>query len=154
MHSISIRHYFFKKIMMIMIMSTSIPMSTRHGFRKQLVAHSASTFIMMRSSVWQPQSASALSGTTPSKSSKSAMNSLITLTFMKVRPDVACGEDRIFAMVFYVDNMMNANLDAVAPSCLSLMIDVYHSLVIIAQVWTTVELNSHTKITTSIDKMT
>ena len=137
---------------MIMTMSTSIPMSTRHGFPKQLVAPSAWTYIMMRSSAWLPLYANTLNGITLLRSSRLAIHSLTTLSHTKVKLDVACGVERIFAMGFSVENIMNVNLVAVAPSCLSLTIDAYQSLATTAQGWTVLELNSHTKIPTSTDK--
>ena len=72
---------------------------------------------------------------------------------MKVKLVVACGVDRIFVMGFSAENTMSVNLVAVAPLCLSLTIGAYQSLAITAQGWTILELNSHTEITTSTDRM-
>ena len=142
----------YKKIMMNMTMSISIPMSTRHGFPKQLVAPSAWTYIMMRSSVWLPLYANTLNGTIPLKSSRLATNNLTTLSLMKVKLVVACGVDRIFAMAFSAESTMNVNLVAVARLCLLLTIDASQYLATTAQGWTILELNTRTEITTSTDR--
>ena len=119
MQSISTMPYSCKRNTMTMIKNFSTLMCTLLGYQKQLAARSASTSIMMRSTVWQPLYASMQSGTILSKSSKSATISLKTLVFSKVKLAVDSGVVIISAMELFVVLMMNA--------CLGVVVLSYHS---------------------------
>ena len=136
MQSISTMLYSCKRNTMTMIKNFSTLMCTLLGSLKQLAARSASTSIMMRNTVWQPLYVSMQSGTTLSKSSKSATISSKTLAFTKVKLVVDFGVVIISAMEVFAELMMSACLAVVVLSYHLHTIDVCQCWVITAQAWT------------------
>ena len=134
-------------------MKPSILTFIQPGSLTQLAAPFASIYTTTRNFVSRQRFASMLSGITLLRNSRSDMINWILSVFMKVRLTVVCGVEIIYVMVFYVEYMMNVSLVAVAPSCLSHMIVVCQYLATTVQDETTLELNTHTEIITSIDKM-
>lgn len=136
MQSISTMPYSCKRNTMTMIKNFSTLMCTLLGSLKQLAARSASTSIMMRNTVWQLLYVSMQSGTTLSKSSKSATISSKTLVFTKVKLVVVFGVVIISAMEVFAELTMSACLAVVVLSYHLHTIDVCLCWVITAQAWT------------------